>query len=612
MPVTPPPTDAPKRLREDDLPSDANLGESSMDRKRKRLTNASYIWEHFRKSEDKKSIVCLHCHPEGSTRFAYSGGTSTMNRHLRRKHAIYAPGKTAEDYENNDTFLRYSPPPVLDVSPALDKSVTDDGKVPARPSKQSMVQTQQWIHYVVAQYAPFELDADLAQLLKSRTTGAFQALQGPALVATLRDATFSLRNQLHTYLVSMRPKLSLSIDSWEVVPGIVLYVATAHWVTDAFERRQCALDVSLLGSDKPFELWFQEVLDTYGLEAQLVAVTLGRDCPVAALQAAFPSLVFVPCILHQLETIVRSILEAAGDVLHRCRELVVRHPRHGVALDAPLTSWWSTCEMVSQLVAGEAVWKDELSPDDWATLKDLADVLVPLQSLLQNCLLESSVLVPLASLVFAMLHGIAKRLLGFKSPIQKALSAAVHALLKHAPPLLHVVCALDPRFKTLPFLSPNEKHAAFVTLSASMEKPATPETDPVALPKKGSKESLMLAWSEMYPFEDAAGAPLQATVQTYLDAATSLTAAASLVDPLAWWKVNVHVFGDMAGLAKSYLSVSPFCMPVQDVLQPALRARKTRIPSHLVDVVLFLRSALHVPELQDHKHVSVPAGSVIL
>ncbi|OQR81219.1 hypothetical protein THRCLA_23410 [Thraustotheca clavata] len=588
-----------KRPSEDEfVPVDTEPGsQARVERKRKRLANASFIWEHFRKSEDKKTIICLHCQPEGSTRFAYSGGTSTMNRHLRRKHGIFAPGKCAEDYENNENFIRLP----LQMTSDGEIKADDSARLALRTTKQSMNQTQQWIHYAVAQYLPLDIDTDLQQLLKSKTTGAFQALQGPALIATLREATSSIRAQLHGYLVAVRPKLSLSIDVWDISASFRAYVATAHWVTDTFERRQCPLDISLLSNDKPFVLWFQALLEAFGIEDQIVAVTLGRDCPISSLQTAFPGLIFVPCMLHQLEDIVRSLFASSESVLHRCRELIIRYPRQGISLDSPQSSWWSTCEMISQLVANENIWKNELSHEDWCILVQMTEVLIPIQALLQNCLSESSILTPLASLVFAMLHGISKRLLSFQGALQKSFANSLQSLLKLAPSIFHISCALDPRFKTLPFLSSNEKHAALVTLSASMEKPNNDTLDNGvdATPKK--KDSLMMAWSEMYPFEDNSTIPLQTTVQSYLDAATSLTAASpnDLVDPSAWWKVNIHVFGEMSTLAKSYLSVSPFCLSVQEVLQPALRYRKTQLSTQILDMVVFLRSALHIPELQD-------------
>ncbi|OWZ05012.1 Transposase [Phytophthora megakarya] len=58
----------------------------------------SFIWDYFVKDPSGKFVICTLC-PAQTTRFAYSGGTSTMNRHLRKKHQKYAPGKCAADYE---------------------------------------------------------------------------------------------------------------------------------------------------------------------------------------------------------------------------------------------------------------------------------------------------------------------------------------------------------------------------------------------------------------------------------------------------------------------------------------------------------------------------------
>lgn len=62
------------------------------------MTLPSFIWDYFVKENSGKFVVCTLC-PDQTTRFAYSGGTSTMNRHLRKKHQKFAPGKCAADYE---------------------------------------------------------------------------------------------------------------------------------------------------------------------------------------------------------------------------------------------------------------------------------------------------------------------------------------------------------------------------------------------------------------------------------------------------------------------------------------------------------------------------------
>lgn len=69
----------------------------------------SYIWNYFVKDSTGKYVICTLC-TDQTTRFAYSGGTSTMNRHLRKKHHKFAPGKSAADYEkskSSSTFRRY-------------------------------------------------------------------------------------------------------------------------------------------------------------------------------------------------------------------------------------------------------------------------------------------------------------------------------------------------------------------------------------------------------------------------------------------------------------------------------------------------------------------------
>lgn len=79
---------------------------ASMDRRRGRgrgkadaaMVLPSFIWDYFVKDASGKFVICTLC-PAQTTRFAYSGGTSTMNRHLRKKHQKYAPGKCAADYE---------------------------------------------------------------------------------------------------------------------------------------------------------------------------------------------------------------------------------------------------------------------------------------------------------------------------------------------------------------------------------------------------------------------------------------------------------------------------------------------------------------------------------
>ncbi|KAL7684721.1 putative Zinc finger, BED-type, HAT dimerization domain, ribonuclease H-like superfamily [Plasmopara halstedii] len=79
-----------------------DVASASTDRRRGRgrgkaeaaMVLPSFIWDYFVKDASGKYVICTLC-PAQTTRFAYSGGTSTMNRHLRKKHQKYAPATTA-------------------------------------------------------------------------------------------------------------------------------------------------------------------------------------------------------------------------------------------------------------------------------------------------------------------------------------------------------------------------------------------------------------------------------------------------------------------------------------------------------------------------------------
>ncbi|CAH0473173.1 unnamed protein product [Peronospora belbahrii] len=74
------------------------MGRLARDKVNSTMVLPSFIWDYFVKDASGKYVICTLC-PAQSTRFAYSGGTSTMNRHLRKKHQKYAPGKCPTDYE---------------------------------------------------------------------------------------------------------------------------------------------------------------------------------------------------------------------------------------------------------------------------------------------------------------------------------------------------------------------------------------------------------------------------------------------------------------------------------------------------------------------------------
>ncbi|KAF0720228.1 Aste57867_466 [Aphanomyces stellatus] len=553
-------------------------------KKRKTMPNTSFIWDHFQRSEDKKSIACIHCVPLGTTIFAYSGGTSTMTRHLRRKHGIFAPGKSEQDYErppsSSSTTLSF-------FDKASDERVSDD-KVPKPRHIKShhSRHTLQWIQYVTTRYASLALDADLAALLH-KGGGAFQPLQGAPLRTALLELAQAQRAALQTYLDAASPALSLSVHEWTSSFGVDAVVVTGHWITEDFEQRQCVLDTYVvMPSDKDGAVVaaLRRVLAQYKVDV-VGAITVEPQWHTPALAEAFPDTPLISCLVRQIDDVMLAALGVSMPLVLKARQLVVaQHDDHAVVveLDQP-QHWWSTLEMLQQpSLATHPSW----TSDEQQQLHALVALLTPAYTLLKQMASSSSAAAPpLASLVFGLLHGILLLLL--KNAHAKPFLALLQPILHRSNAPLALVCVLDPRFKTLPFLGAAEKQQAIDAVVAQVPpKPSVPSSTQAPPPPPTS------SWSELYPFDDP-HAPGGGDMQMYMDSTTPN----DLVEPLAWWKVHRHVYPDLAGLARKYLAMSPIATPIDELLQVQHHARKKDIPPALVPAYVFVRSASRVPEL---------------
>ncbi|RHY01217.1 hypothetical protein DYB25_008563 [Aphanomyces astaci] len=552
----------------------------------------------------------------GATVFAYSGGTSTMTRHLRRKHGIFAPGKSEQDYERPSSTVPSFTTAML--TSFFDKSDEGGGGEPYRPPKcaghnnvmahtsrylklQHTRHTMQWIQFATTQYTSLHLDADLHTVLR-KGNGSFQPLQGPPLVAALMDLMQGQRTALREYMDAVRPPVSLSVEAWPSASKCLVHVVTAHWITDDFQLRECVLDTMLLpaadaqnGDDFSLVVtWLLSTVEQWNLLA-VDSITVKPSWSSSALALAFPNANIVPCLVHQVDSVMQTVLSVYSSLLIKARRLVLA----AAPLNVPLhldhsTHWSSSLSMVQQpSILTHPSW----TPDEAQRLHQLISILAPVHSLLEQIANTSDdpnigPCPPLASLAFGLLHGVVKLLQD--KPHASAFVPLLQATLQSPP--MRRVCALDPRFKSLPFLSPSEKQDTLDTLQRAISSKrgvgvvVPPLPSPAASSHTPAVPPPTSSWTELYPFEDT-----QPTgdLQMYLDAA-----AHDLVDPLAWWKVHRHVYPDLAKVARKLLSMRPCAGVAAEVLTtPDVLGRKQAIPTGLIAAYMFVRSALRVPEL---------------
>ncbi|KAM3871381.1 E3 SUMO-protein ligase ZBED1-like [Diretmus argenteus] len=186
---------------------------------------------------------------------------------------------------------------------------------------------------------------------------------------------------------------------------------------------------------------------------------------------------------------------------------------------------------------------------------------------------------------------------------------------------LYTASTLDPRFKTLPFLSPEEKQEAYarvvaeaVTLQEGMrqqtisepeaqehkEEPGYTEEDPGPIPAK-MKKSCGLAELLGQTYGDVGAPPksLSSIAKEEMKRYLEITPLALTEDPLSWWKEH-ECYPFLAKLAKRYLCIPGTSVSAERVFSTAgdiVTAQRSTLTSEHVDQLLFLSKNADITSL---------------
>jgi hypothetical protein len=284
----------------------------------------------------------------------------------------------------------------------------------------------------------------------------------------------------------------------------------------------------------------------------------------------------------------------------------------------------------------------ELSPEEWAALKQLAKLLEPIEGLVH----VSPLAYPGLSIVYPLLHSLKKHLDDAGTWVTDPLAVTVrHTIMANlnmdlcssgqAPSSPYLSCLLDPRFKTLPFLATDEKERLMESLylllglndkadvDDSQHQPdAAVENDqsedqkekqdrnakaasaPVVGASLANKKTAAAALlHEFFPVDEPATEldKLKAQVQQYLDSPSLPATDESEHDPLEWWSRYQRLFPSLARLAKKYLCISAVSTPFQEAFTnygQLMREKKARLDIDVAAQVLFCRSVSRIPEME--------------
>ncbi|ETP09239.1 hypothetical protein F441_14891, partial [Phytophthora nicotianae CJ01A1] len=275
----------------------------------------------------------------------------------------------------------------------------------------------------------------------------------------------------------------------------------------------------------------------------------------------------------------------------------------------------------------------ELSPEEWASLKQLARLLDPIEGLVH----VSPLAYPGLSIVYPLLHSLKKHLADAGTWVTDPLVATVrHTIVNNlnmdlcssgeAPSSPYLSCLLDPRFKSLPFLPVSEKERLVESLYLLLgvndkddvdvdQHDPTTEEDQTDEHKKQNQSAKTPSGSatnakkaaallhEFFPLDEPATEldKLKAQVQQYLDSPSLPATDESEHDPLEWWSRYQRLFPSLARLAKKYLCISAVSTPFQEAFTSygqLMREKKARLDIEVAAQVLFCRSVSRIPEME--------------
>ena len=308
---------------------------------------------------------------------------------------------------------------------------------------------------------------------------------------------------------------------------------------------------------------------------------------------------------HKLIIDVSTRSNSASDMIERFLEL---QP----AIFAALTS---------KELRGKDKDLNTLSDEDFQLAEDVLACLKPMKTITTAICTEKQ---PTASIILPMLYELINKLMTPQEndtkciiDMKKAIcdnfetrykDSSVHEFLKKT-------SVLDPRFKTAPFLSEEEKLLIFTQLTAvasayvatcNMENldskvdeetaiTTTSDVTPSKLKKYDSGCGIFTLLNESYsnfqspPSSSPSPIDLASAEITKFRDETPISLTAS---PLQWWKENDHKYPALSHLAKIYLSVPATSVPSERVFSTAgdiVSCQRSCLKPSNVDKLIFLK-----------------------
>jgi len=555
------------------------------------------------------NVCCMTC---GKT-FAYHGSNTSLMYHLQRAHPVQhqkvlegsskkpsVPSSTSSRQIGN--FFRPSERPVSvqlqsDINTSLANWIATAGRPISIVEDKGLEQTLR-----------IALQNDSYTLPSRRTTDGVLGKMYDSKLADLKTT------------VGCSHALAITSDFWTSLGNEAYCGITGHWINADWELSSAVLECRHV-VERHFAANVAEVFENFAA----VITDNARNMTSAVALTGFPH---IPCMAHSLQlSILHGFKVADTDVLFaKCRK-VVGHFKHSSANTAELmscnesesplnklqqdvpTHWNSIFIMIQSLLKakdaivaymtkfGKKYSGPKLLDSDWEKISKYSEVL---ELFCQATVALGGEKYVSCSSVLPLLSALRKHMTVHDDDpgyIARFTAAAlddfqVRVTGMNGVEILRIATALDPRYKTLRCLTPDEKDQTWtvvgnkVSVAVATGQASVVSNDESDTVHEPMKKRLKLMDSDCDTDEsiESAGEELaRYKCEKKLPDGE---------DPLLWWKMNEHRFPRLAVLARSVLCVPATSVPCERLFSSAgyiVNKTRSSLDPNTVNMLVCLR-----------------------
>lgn len=617
----------------------------------------SKVWKYFGFDTDAdgcilhwKRIYCRVC----MTQIAYSGNTSNLAYHLEKNH----PVEFSELVKSNTDQMReafvtaYSKiktePTPVQVQPPYDTNLRQNVSFENRRHNDL---TMAVLNFISEGLYPVSIveEPTFKALMTALDPGYPLPNKADLAVKMVPQMYCRTRNGVFNDLANVI-YCGVTTDLWQSLTQNRTYISlSTHSVNynshGGFSMINKCLKTFEVQEDNTAENITREMYEAFvewGITHKVSGATTNGSVDIVKACSLLEMSVEMPCLGH---TINRAMDEAFQlprvDSFLGCSRKLVDHfkepamyllrekqKQHGLALTPLISdkgrSWLATLAMLQKLkeqqVAINAVILDNTSGhpfnfdhNNWALLERLIDVLQPFQVVAN---MFTSCRFPTISMVKPVLHmllnttlkskeGDLKEINMIKEVVSKVLSDTYSQNSQPSQEIamfLNIATFLDPRYKKLPFLSPQERAKVETNLideakailekqTACLEDFSFVSEEPPNKKQASSTQENPLAAIFCQSDTDQGQEELHSQVLEELSNYKSQRVLGLNEDPLLWWSSHAALFPTLPKLLQKYWCVPATSVPCHRLFSSSgtiLCGKRNRIVPALVDQQVFL------------------------